>query len=695
MSFQKIINQKKKLNWFLFSYYLKKETWDLLQDSPKVEINLNGFNLLSHDGLNWLMYICFLRKQKGFSTTFYPPEDWTQRGYLKYCDIQKLEYICGFNFELSTVFDDDKVKEYKATHEYKSKFKSIKYINGDNWVKIIRELGPAFSEYLSKELGIPLFTDAEDEYIRPLVKTLEELIQNIGSYGGNNEGSGFGFASVITKPEDFQVIRYAFSDIGLGFYTTLQRKEERSKLIHRNNENVDKLAIYNSLLFRYFYPKSGLIGYYPLLNIMANFNGKIRIRNRNIECFLDLSVDKNKDIFFEQYDNPTFDWLEKLIITNTVVAVEGTHVLIELNIEGGKKMIVIDPLKEKLKTFLKNGNRFPLNLAMQKYGTEEDLVKLLDLYKETELDDERRYKYIDLTTFQRMDGFLDRFLSRIEKFQITKTIPVALVISKNIIEHYRKGNGIRNACIVNFNKDGTFDELFFFPGESDYIRNEIEDDFQVSFSKKKTFNQFRKEYAEYFLTQKILSNEGVLLPNINNKKSYLLGGKLYRVMQNNMLVSSYLDLKTLCKNIDNLVDIAYEVVLNVNNYFVVNGDEYQFNKIIVANNTSLLIASIIQKIIEKNVIAIDKLGPIPTLKLESESLREQLKEELVIVFEEVMSTGSEVDRIVMFLNHMEANIVKIIALYNLDIGGPKVVDSELIVKLSSPKEVLKYEYRSK
>lgn len=328
------INYKseKKLNWFLFSHYVKNGTWELLKRTPEVEISLNGFDFIGHDGLNWLMYICYQRKQSGFTTTLYPPERWDQRGYLKYCEIRKLEHICGFNFELNTVFDDVKADVYNSNTDYKFKFKPIKFINGSNWVKVSRELSPEFTKYLSKELKIPRYTDAEDKYIKPFVKTLEELIQNIGSYGGNDEGSGYGFASVITKPEDSSVIRYAFSDIGPGFYVTLQRKEDKSRLIIKENENQDKVAIYNSLLFRFFYPKSGLIGFYPLLNIIARFNGKLWIRNKNIECLLDLSKKRNLDVFYEQYENPSFDWLERIIVTRSVLEIKGTHILIELNI---------------------------------------------------------------------------------------------------------------------------------------------------------------------------------------------------------------------------------------------------------------------------------------------------------------------------------------------------------------------------
>ena len=49
---------------------------------------------------------------------------------------------------------------------------------------------------------------------------------------------------------------------------------------------------------------------------------------------------------------------------------------------------------------------------------------------------------------------------------------------------------------------------------------------------------------------------------------------------------------------------------------------------------------------------------------------------------------------IMFLNHMKADLIKIIAIYNLEVGKPLLLKEKHIESLCKPKEELKYVYRS-
>ena len=66
-----------------------------------------------------------------------------------------------------------------------------------------------------------------------------------------------------------------------------------------------------------------------------------------------------------------------------------------------------------------------------------------------------------------------------------------------------------------------------------------------------------------------------------------------------------------------------------------------------------------------------------------------------MLLEEVVATGSEVDRAILYLNEIGANIVKIISIYNLEVGKPLLINPNHITSLCKPKEELRYVYRSK
>jgi hypothetical protein len=64
------------------------------------------------------------------------------------------------------------------------------------------------------------------------------------------------------------------------------------------------------------------------------------------------------------------------------------------------------------------------------------------------------------------------------------------------------------------------------------------------------------------------------------------------------------------------------------------------------------------------------------------------------MIEEVIATGGEIDRAIIFLDSFKTEITKIIGLYNLDIAKPLLYKSSKVVSLCHPKKDLNYVYRS-
>ncbi len=362
-------------------------------------------------------------------------------------------------------------------------------------------------------------------------------------------------------------------------------------------------------------------------------------------------------------------------------------------------MIIIDPLRQKIETLLIEGQSNPLNQARQKFGTEEDIEVLIREFEvQMKNTGSERYICIDLTPFERV-GRLDKLVNKLAP--VKDPIPILMVMSESIVSSLKMEFDEIPITVAVFSNDGNFAGI---EGNTS-IDNEIRQDLihgLMNGLKSPNLEYLRREVSDKNLTQLLFNPYCLDIPHRNDlekksdKESVYIGGRYYRVMTNNMLVSCYLNLKQIGSDYKSLTLLAYEVLLDLMNYFRRDVDALSdFDLLVVPNNTALFLASCIQAIIEKPIITIDKLGPIPSLQLPSTKLERLLSGKRVIVIEEVVAAGNEVDRTLMFLNHMKANLIKIIAVYNLEVGKPLLLKENQMVSLCKPKEELKYVYRSK
>jgi hypothetical protein len=121
---------------------------------------------------------------------------------------------------------------------------------------------------------------------------------------------------------------------------------------------------------------------------------------------------------------------------------------------------------------------------------------------------------------------------------------------------------------------------------------------------------------------------------------------------------------------------------------------FDFDYLICSNHTSLYLASAIQLITGKTLIMLDRLGPIPSKIPILNERKTQISGKRGILIEEVMATGSEVDRSIIYLSSMNTSIDKVLTFFNLEIGKPLSVESDCIISLCKPKDDLGYVYRS-
>jgi len=366
-------------------------------------------------------------------------------------------------------------------------------------------------------------------------------------------------------------------------------------------------------------------------------------------------------------------------------------------------MNIIDPLKMKLEEMVIQGSREPLSLARQ-YGTESDIEKLAEIYYKIR-PGIRRFIYIDLTPFERIGH--DRIMvSKLVKIKENFSVIPVLMLMDTLFDYLSNRNeNINQLLSILFNGKGKFVDIRGLESGNtkiQEIKKQIRKDFFVNDSSiSSNLLNFRKIISEKILMDNLFESNSIEIPRLNHSennisKSINFGGRTYIIMPNNMLVSCYLNLKNFGNNISFLTSTIYEIIIVVTEYFRRDIDVLNtFDCFVTTNNTALFLSSLLQHVLKKPLIAVDRLGPIPNINIHRNKLRKQLENKNIILIEEIVATGNELDRAMLFLNSMKTSVEKIITLYNLEVGRPMLIKNNQLISLCKPKEELKYVYRSK
>ncbi len=360
---------------------------------------------------------------------------------------------------------------------------------------------------------------------------------------------------------------------------------------------------------------------------------------------------------------------------------------------------IIDPLRRKLERTLADGKVHPLSRARQHFGTRGDMTSLLDEIKRSQDKrhrDERSYLLVDLTPFERIGDQVGELIEGTDRFSNPR--PLFMTMSSEVCTELLNGRSSVRPSLVVYAPNGEFSELIAGSNELDKsVIPQLDKDLQLRNSAK-NLTKLRKWFSDQMLTQLLLEPNCLEIPNeedILKNKAVYKSGRYYLKMPNGMIVTCYINLKEIAKEHTALQRLGYEYMLHLVEFFRRDKSPLNdFQYLLAPNNTALFLASAVQAIIEKPLIAVDRLGPIPALQLRRKKLGEILAGKAVVVIEEVVGTGSEVDRTVIFLNDIGAEIKLILALYNLGVGKPFLPLPGQLVSLCRPREELKYVYRS-
>jgi len=206
-----------------------------------------------------------------------------------------------------------------------------------------------------------------------------------------------------------------------------------------------------------------------------------------------------------------------------------------------------------------------------------------------------------------------------------------------------------------------------------------------TFARESGLDRFRRDWVDSVLY-------ACMKPFVRRPKK----GQKFIEMPNSMVVNRYIDTKAMAGRPDIVTFVAYEMARRLTQDFLQLDESAVWpSRLLVANNTALVFASILERLLEADLEIVDHLGPIPnlrwiTLRLEQE--RERLRDAQFVMIQEVSATGKEADMTALYVRMMGGRVTKIMSLYNLEVGRPSLVPR--VASLCLPAARMKYVYRS-
>ncbi|MCB2154900.1 hypothetical protein KQI84_08425 [bacterium] len=354
-------------------------------------------------------------------------------------------------------------------------------------------------------------------------------------------------------------------------------------------------------------------------------------------------------------------------------------------------MKVVDPLKLAIARELRSGQFNPLaRLRDYDYGTlqhERDLRLALEAILPHESP-----AVIDFTPFSALSIAPDRVSAFLELMAspLSSSDGFALVRGESKLEKaLREEWSHVHIPFISFDREGNLVERF--AGHNSKLLVDLQTRFPFS-----TLLEFRQFWSDR-LFRKYLSAGGIILPTESNGffVKTEIEGKPFLQMDNGMYTSCYLSIKHMLTRPQDLLDCAYEVTYRLLGGYCDDTISHtrDVDTLVVANQSSLFVAAAVQAITGIQLCVIDKVGPIPAKRI-SAARNTVLSGARAALLAEVMATGAEIDKALMVLNAIDTEVCQVICCFNLSIGRPFLVSPESIFSLCTPREEIRYVYRS-
>lgn len=171
-------------------------------------------------------------------------------------------------------------------------------------------------------------------------------------------------------------------------------------------------------------------------------------------------------------------------------------------------------------------------------------------------------------------------------------------------------------------------------------------------------------------------------------------GRQYLRMANQMLVTHFVNMKSLLSDVQRIDALAYEVAWHSCCGFVPAAHGFWPDLLIAANDHSFLVGAAAQRLCGVPCAVIDRIGILPGRNLTRDTVSQDVADKSVVLISELSATASEIERAVSLLVQRGARVALIICCVWFECAFPRFVDALPFIGLCRPKRRLQFIYRS-
>jgi hypothetical protein len=332
-----------------------------------------------------------------------------------------------------------------------------------------------------------------------------------------------------------------------------------------------------------------------------------------------------------------------------------------------KTLLFIEPLIDKLKYLIKDGQRDVLSKGSALFGEDIDmdsLANVLTKYK----NDQSKIVLIDLIPIASLGTY-----TRLQILEeLYDEMPFIILAKKGMVSEQVKT--LRNLSTIVIDENNIIIDSIFSGKWKRQLKNSIDRRFKIGDS----IFDIHMEWVENTLLDRI--PHCIIRPPVNTRLLALHDGAWANL---------WIDVKSLFSDPEDTFFLAYQIGYALTQGYSIDLPEDGF---VTSNNTAYVMASFLRQIFDKKeLIVIDRLGPYPNLtRTKLIDLSNKVQGKRLCVVEDVISSGREIDMTYLVIYSNEGEVERVATLFNLELTKPKFIDTKRIVSLCRPSAKIGY-----
>lgn len=326
----------------------------------------------------------------------------------------------------------------------------------------------------------------------------------------------------------------------------------------------------------------------------------------------------------------------------------------------------LDPLYNKIQSFIVEGQSDCLQKSISMYGSDLDIYNLVESIKNKYNSQKEKLVLVDLVPFSSL-GTNTRLI-KLEECH--KETPFVLVAKRGIV--YEQLKALKNLTIIICDENSKIIDIVYAKN----VKSKIGTLLNKQFEKEEKFIDVKLKYIQNDMLKII--DSCIRRPPQNTRFE----------LNDGAWANMWIDVKAILEKTEFAFYIAFHM-----GYFLTHGyyENLPEDGFVSGNNTAYILASFLHLIFEnKFLIIIDKLGPYPSLGYFQTVDLEKINGKKLIMVEDVISTGREIDmtQIIAYLHNSE--ITRVVGLFNLEIALSRLISQDHTISLCKPSKNIKY-----